>query len=412
MAQEKSTYNIWPRCNGSVSLMFIFFLNTMLAFLAVTFGAAMGMNVKGAELNAATAASLAGAGTGGNTQKAMDYFQANFRDGDYGIHYVPSDISIVVTNDQIVVTPTDLEMPTFFPINALGGVMSGSYSLNVSAQSIASLPTGTSASANFSFIIDRTGSMRNPTVFNGISMSKANALALSYQGFVQTLAAKPNAANLYTIAGVGYNDDVVVEEMWQHTNDFQATVDKVNFMMDNANFCTGGAYGIKAMREMLTAAPPPSNELHIIVFETDGIMNLPVNPNNPPPCVQQPGQPFTPALHPLGWTATFTSPYWQPYEGAPYELPDPLPTLPPSFNYVNYPFMAAAAECHKIRQAYPSASFWSIGFGPDSQSGVNNELLTFCADPGQFVYAADGTALNATLKKIADQALSSYKLIQ
>lgn len=379
---------LWNRQEGGIIIFFVFFLNAILAFLAVTFGAAMGTNVKSGELNAAAAASLAGAITNGNVPKAMAYFEANFRNGDYGINYSPSDIAIQVTNDRFIVTPTDLDMAIFFPINAMDGPSPGSYSLNVSAQSIASLPDSVPVPKSVMLVLDRSGSMTRedagPCPVSGTNpCSRLQALRESTFELIDNLEALPNSQTDYSIAGVAWDSAWIFPPLYiepgyslPYTSDYATAHDSFDDLL-TAGGSTCAFCGLRAANTLLTQSPQAERT---VVFMTDGAANsLPPNYTN-----------LVPPGFPPDWTGD---------------------------NIID-PFRTAAWECYYMKQTYPSISIWTIAFGIDAGNGqpaggwMGVQLLQYCATaPAQYVFAPDGGALNEVFNNVF-ASIGKIKLVK
>lgn len=330
--------------SGAVAIMFVFFLNIMLGMLALALDLGRGY-LAGAEIqNAATAASISSAMEDGDVPAAKRYFISNLPSGLHSITYdFDSDVQVVINGGSVSVIPTGFDVPAFFPMGDVSGSAAGGSLIQVGSISTVGMPSAAVVPADYLFITDVSGSMSMPDSIcpNGQPCTRMQAVKDSSLNLIGTIAGTPGSDQNYSVGLVAWT--TAVTGTLPLTNDFaQATTSTNALLFPQGATC--GACGLLAGAQVVVNAPPNGRQ-KVVMFLTDGSMN--VSPNNNPP------------------------------------------------------FPAAITACQALKML-PDVSVWALTFGNDALGNPQNVALrNSCASsPGQSIHVANGQELNSLFGQI------------
>ena len=369
-------------------ILFALMINVLVLVCALPMDLGRAYMASAAVQGAADAAAVASAVAGGDEQEAKDYFLSNLPVGTLGIGFdYDTDVTHTVDtkNNTVSVDTSGFDVPTIFSngINAKSAV-------DVAGGVTVGLATSTFKPADYYFIIDSSGSMRNGS---GSGTSKSQAVGIAIGNFLKIVfknqgfdangieSYRVSLANYRTGPGknypqdpdnnVGSATDLLVEQ-----NEIIAALAP----MLGPDGATCGGCGLRRSKdkffEEIAINTNSEDRLRVFIFMTDGMLNRwnDVDPNKPR-------------------DTSFPSDYVGVKGDAPHAF--------------------AARECFEIKdivgattamdgdKIIKNTTVWTVRFGSGANSGLNRDVMDYCAsDPTQSVYAATGNDLDDIFSKI------------
>lgn len=372
MNEYEKDKNILSNQNGSIIITFALVINILILAVALSLDMGRAYMAKSAISGASDAAAIASAVNEGDAAKAQVYFETNLPSGALGIDYdYNQDVQHLIdpTTGDVSVITSDFDVSAYL---SSGTNNSGVFQLGDVA--VVGTPSSVPAPADIVIIMDASGSMGHNPKISGGDVTSYNPITINYGQDVykyQALEAAvlsffevifPNQAigsdglPLFRISLKSY--DSGLRGNYPFSGDLQQLVSYFPNVI-NPGSSTNAGVALEAGRGEL--ANSPSGRRNIYIFLTDGQLNKPNNGS---------------------WQ-------WPPdYTGAPAN---------------SIPHKYAASECYDIKLD-PDVDFWTIGFGAAANSGLNKDVLEYCATiPSQYVTPTNGDELTAIFTQVANQ---------
>ncbi len=368
----KKLHSLRSDCRGAVAIMFVAFLNVMIAMLALTLDIGRGYLASSEIQNAATAASISSAMLNGDVAAARKYFVSNLPSGLHSITYdFDANVRVVVNGGSVSVIPAGFDIPAFFPLGDLAGNSSSAGLIKVGGISTVGLGGGKVKPADYFFVLDTSGSMGYHDSFvdygfdsicpsNNQRCRRIESVREATNRVIDTIAKSPDSKENYGVSIIGWSSDRSTNRLdtgfynpIRASEPLSADFSKANNAVQSLK-ADGGTCGACGLHEVQKYTPlSKSGRTKVIIFMTDGSMN--VMPTS--------------------------------YKTAAFE-----------------PFSAVREKCDEIKKD-KEVTFWSITFGSDVFGDPRNaDLRNYCASaPEQSVHVANGKELDKLFGEIFEK---------
>lgn len=147
---------------GIIAITFVLFMSVFIALLALPLDLGRAMMISALASSASDAAAIASAIESGDENEALEYFTANFENGDYGSKIDPNDIDIQVNQSAAVsVTPKNISINAYFlPASASSSGAAGiTNNMTVATTATVGIPNSEITPSDLIIVVDSSGSM-------------------------------------------------------------------------------------------------------------------------------------------------------------------------------------------------------------------------------------------------------------
>ena len=389
---------------GSVIITFALMLNSLILAIALSLDLGRAFMASSAIAGAADAAAVASSVNDGDAVKAREYFLANLPVGTLGITYdYDSDVTHTVdtANNTVSVNTAGFDVPAYLSAGTVGG--SSNAANAVGGGVTVGLGSGGFQPADYFFIVDSSGSMGGSS---GSGNTKREALEIAIENFIDIVFTNQGVGadgiSNYRISLTNYGSSY---KNTHPLSDDKATIlAQLAPMVAPTNEGTCGGCGLRDSKERIIdeTANATEDRNKIVIFLTDGILNQ-----------------FQTYMPIAGTTPTPVAPNNHP--------------LPPNYNgdvspysFGNGPHGMAAKECYSMRnlsvidplaggafyghlmrdgttEAVSTSqlvSLWTVRFGTGAGLPINLQLMEYCADTDQDLFAQTGNDLDQVFAQI------------